>query len=357
MEITVDKKLIINRIPSPTYRWLRMNETNVQVPETLADSPCGIEAPEGICAETVPAEHAFAAATGSGEALSAWIREGRTEITRFTLPENQTADAPLRLTFAPSAAGAYACEIAVASGSTLTVVEWMDLSSLKEDDTFALQTTYDVADGASLVLIQVQTGGACGKVFSNLGGVCAEKANFSLYQIILGAKQSFYGNTTALSGKRSSMTADIAYFLQGDESLDMNYLADHTGKKTDCNMYAAGVLCDRASKLFRGTIVFKKGAKDAVGSELEEVLLMDEGCVCRTIPVILCAEEDVEGNHGASIGRLDEGLMFYLQSRGIDPDAIYEMMARARVEAVVSRIPEEETKRRLLDVLDAGLFR
>ncbi len=353
----MEKNLIINRIPSLTYRWLRMNETNIKVPESPAVCGCEVQVPAGVETETVPADAALALATGSGEETAAWICQNMTEIPRFALKDETAADAPLRLRFSPAKAGAYACEITVGAGSSLTVVEWMDLSALKEEDAFALQTRYDVAEGASLTLIQVQTGSACGKVFSNLGGHCAEKGSFALYQIILGAKQSFYGNTTALAGKRSSMTADIAYFLQENETLDMNYLADHTGKKTTCNMYAAGVLCDHASKLFRGTIDFKQGAKDAVGSELEEVLLMDENCVCRTIPVILCAEEDVEGNHGASIGRLDEGLMFYLQSRGIDPEAIYEMMARARVEAVVNRIPEEETKKALLEILDAGLFR
>lgn len=50
--------------------------------------------------------------------------------------------------------------------------------------------------------------------------------------------------------------------------------------------------------------------------------------VNQTIPLILCGEEDVEGNHGATIGRLDEKMLFYLASRGIPEEAARSLLAR-----------------------------
>ena len=55
----------------------------------------------------------------------------------------------------------------------------------------------------------------------------------------------------------------------------------------------------------------------AKGDEKEDVLLVGDNMVNQTIPLILCAEEDVEGNHGASIGKLDENMLFYAATRGI----------------------------------------
>ncbi len=43
---------------------------------------------------------------------------------------------------------------------------------------------------------------------------------------------------------------------------------------------------------------------------------MGDDVVNQTIPLILCAEEDVKGSHGASIGQLDEETLFYMQARG-----------------------------------------
>ena len=94
----------------------------------------------------------------------------------------------------------------------------------------------------------------------------------------------------------------------------MNYVALHEGKKSVSEIRTNGVLHENARKLFRGTIDFKKGAAGAVGNEKEDVLLLDDDVVNQTIPLILCAEEDVEGNHGATIGKLDEDLVFYLEA-------------------------------------------
>ena len=123
----------------------------------------------------------------------------------------------------------------------------------------------------------------------------------------------------------------------------MNYVALHEGKKSVSEIRTDGVLNENARKLFRGTIDFKNGAAGAVGNEKEDVLLLDDNVVNQTIPLILCAEEDVEGNHGATIGKLDEDLVFYLESRGMALAEIYRMMAKARIDAVLRFVPDEKT--------------
>ena len=112
-------------------------------------------------------------------------------------------------------------------------------------------------------------------------------------------------------------------------------------------------LKDAAKKIFRGTIDFKKGAAGAVGNEKEDVLLLDDDVVNQTIPLILCAEEDVEGNHGATIGKLDDDMVFYLESRGMELPKIYKMMAKARIDAVLRLVPDEKTKADVASYLES----
>ena len=64
----------------------------------------------------------------------------------------------------------------------------------------------------------------------------------------------------------------------------------------------------------------------------------------QTIPVILCDEDDVEGNHGASIGRLDEESLFYMQSRGLSLEAAYELVAEARMENAIHSIMDKRVE-------------
>ena len=62
----------------------------------------------------------------------------------------------------------------------------------------------------------------------------------------------------------------------------------------------------------------------------------------KTIPVILCSEENMVGNHGATIGELDEDTMFYFASRGIDKEQAENIMARASIERLKGLIADDK---------------
>ncbi|MGN0709366.1 MAG: SufB/SufD family protein, partial [Anaerovoracaceae bacterium] len=218
----------------------------------------------------------------------------------------------------------------------------------------AVQTRYHAEEGAKITLVQVIRAGKNFRVMSDIGGELADGADFDLIQIVLSGRQVFLGNYTGLYGKGSSLETKLGYQCAGDDVLDVNYVADHTGRNTNSDIEVSGVLSGRAQKLFRGTIDFKKGCAGAKGYEKEDVLLLDETVRNKTIPVILCAEEDVEGDHGATIGKLDQDTMFYLESRGIPEDAIYEMMAKARIESVAACVPDELTRQTVHDFLNDG---
>lgn len=74
--------------------------------------------------------------------------------------------------------------------------------------------------------------------------------------------------------------------------------------------------------------------------------------VNQTIPLILCSEEDVEGNHGASIGNLDEKTMFYLKSRGFSEKAAQNMVARARIDSICEKISDGYVREKVEEKLD-----
>nr|MCR5166011.1 SufD family Fe-S cluster assembly protein [Oscillospiraceae bacterium] len=112
-----------------------------------------------------------------------------------------------------------------------------------------------------------------------------------------------------------------------------------------------GVLYGKAEKVFRGTIDFKEGSSGSKGAEKEDVLLMDETVVNRSIPIILCHEEDVEGEHGATIGKLNDEQLFYMNSRGLPEKEVYKLLADARIAAAAKLIPDEETRKSVLDEL------
>ena len=131
----------------------------------------------------------------------------------------------------------------------------------------------------------------------------------------------------------------------------MNYVVNHYGKKTDTKMSVKGVVGEKSSKTYRGTIDFKRGCTESTGDEQEETLLMSDNAVNKSIPIILCDEENVSGTHGSSIGRLEEYELFYMPSRGIGEDEAKTMMKKAKILSVAALIPNETVISKITDFL------
>ena len=230
--------------------------------------------------------------------------------------------------------------ISVPEGSERQIIQF------RETD---CETSVTVGKGARLNLVQVFTG-RCASVLKT---TVADNAQFGLIQLYLGG-DNVSEIITELSGYRSGFTAEIGYDLGYGDVLDLNLVADHYGRRSTSEITADGVLRANAQKTFKGTIDFKNGSSGAKGSEKEDVILLNESVVNRTVPVILCAEEDVEGSHGATIGRIDEQHIYYMRSRGIPEEQIYEMITRARLERIIKKTGDKDAQKRIYSILGWG---
>ena len=79
----------------------------------------------------------------------------------------------------------------------------------------------------------------------------------------------------------------------------------------------------------------------SIGTEAENVLLLDEDIHNKSIPLILCGEDDIEGNHSAAIGEMDKEQLFYLQTRGLNERQIRQMQIDSKLQLITTNLPEE----------------
>lgn len=204
-----------------------------------------------------------------------------------------------------------------------------------------IRTAVHADAGQQIRLVQIISGG---ETVSALQADLAENASLELVQIYLNTADAVSGIEIAMNGRKSVFTSHIGYVLADDDRLDINLNIVQSGRKNVSNTNVRGVLRGHAEKVFRGTIDFKNGAAGATGTEQENVLLLDEHVVNKTVPVILCAEEDVVGSHGATIGQIDPKQIFYMQSRGIPEKQIYEILAQSQLGSIVKQIGDAETE-------------
>ena len=171
-----------------------------------------------------------------------------------------------------------------------------------------------------------------------------EGARVNVQHTVLGAGASATGLAGDLLGDTAKATIDTDYLGAREQVRDFNYELRHRGRKTECEIDANGVLTGTSKKVYRGTIDLVHGCKGATGTERETVLLANKGVDNKTVPVILCDEDDVAGNHGATIGHVRDEQLFYLACRGLDQNAAEDLFIRAKLEDAALSATDERTR-------------
>ena len=263
----------------------------------------------------------------------------------ITTKKGVKVDKPVKITYRAGEENSLNSHIIyVSEGSELTLIEVFE--SENTENLLGLQTRVYVCESIKLVRVNLLSEST--DHFDDLGFHLENDAKAELVQLELGGKRSYVGVRTELVGRKSEYRSATGYLCKGDSLLDMNFVTNEWGKKVSSNMDASGVLLDNSTKVYRGTIDFKEGAKGASGFEKEDTLLFSPSIINKSVPLILCHEEDVEGDHGATIGRIDEKLLFYIKSRGIDEKAAKQLMTEAYINAVTEQIGDDETEGKVI---------
>lgn len=365
--------VIVNRLPSLTWNRLRVNHAFVnfdELPETNEEAVFTGQHEDQVKKETMTSAHAerwadgfsrgirreaYIAgkqatyqeqhfATALGRDFTDLIRDLALETAVYTVEEGSKLDKPVILNWDFGKGGRAAAQqvIYARKGSEATFL--LNLSS--ERDALghaAIETKVIIEEGAALHLMKTNLLGRGFVLLDDSAAVVGDHAEFDFVQVELGGAKTYTGCYADQCGDHSLFKVQTGYLADRDHLMDINYVAVQRGKKTDSRISVKGSLRDQATKVFRGTIDFRKGAKGSVGDEQEDVLILDPKVTNKTVPVVLTEEEDVDGRHGATLGNLSPDILFYLGSRGIDKDAAEMLMTRGRLMSVVNLIPDEET--------------
>ena len=349
----------MNRLPVPTWNQCGVNAAPAAaaLPEDPGDwgeANFAVTLSAGV-GESESEFTAFAE-SGMGAETDAFVLENATVRHALTVAEHTAVAEPAVFEFTLDAAHPNALsvlDVDAKAGSDVTLVQV--LRGDARNGVAANLVRIRAAEGAHVKLVQVQLLGGQARRWDAVAVEEGPSARVEQVRVELGGSVSACGTRALLDHAKAEYDLDAVYFGGGEAVLDYNDVSVHMAKDTLCEMHTAGVLTGHASKILRGTIDFRRGAKRGVGHESEDVLLFSPEARNRTAPLILCGEEEVEGQHAASIGRLDEEKLYYLRSRGLTEAQARRLMVDARFAPALDKIPlealrtevQEEAARRL----------
>ena len=401
MDALVIKKA--NAMPAPTWSWLKMNETKVAVPAGLerdcqvvienagdllethasfegaveklqqrvdarrggdADTRAILRAAQGhdagasdldtpalssyekkVALSQIAGDVAADFETGVGRDARAYLNflAGGTAVLA-TEPGDE-ASATVRVSARPGTSSSASIDVVAAEDSELDLAISIDAACGADQTAFAGSALRVFAGERSRVNVTVYlTCGAGVTCVEDSGFILDDDARVTVRHVVLGGSFTATGLAADLRGDRSRIDIDTSYLGAGADERDFNYIVRHRGKKTECNLDANGVLTGTSKKVLRGTIDLMHGAKGAQGNERETVLLANKGVDNKTVPMILCDEDDVAGNHGATIGHVRPEQLFYMGCRGLSEKQAEELFISAKLEDAAITAPDEQMR-------------
>ena len=372
------ENIIVNSVPSITWNWLQSNKDVITVEGDFSEKkadykslPAAVKIsttktpenfpfiPTGVFNKSTPKVKDNRNADGSITETRQYQDQGNAEhplvdFLNQTMPEAEyleisgKAEEPVILNYDFKKASVSKQIIHAKENSEATIIFMFTGNA----EASILQTKVYAEANSKLHIIKVQLMGEITLQLDDTGIAADDNADVKYTLIELGGLHVDNGLHVNLNGYQSKFTANSAYICQKNQYYDFNHTVYHFGKKSECQMRVNGTIKDDAKKTYRGTLDFKKGCAGSAGNELEETLILCATALNKSLPVILCDEDDISGEHGASIGRLGADVLFYMQTRGISKEEAEKLMARAKVQAVVDLIPSDEIKDQIKEFLD-----
>ncbi len=167
-----------------------------------------------------------------------------------------------------------------------------------------------------------------------------EGSEFVSHAVAVGARLSRTEIHVALDAPEASCSLYGLYALEGDAHADHHTVIDHAQPRTRSTELYKGIMDGRSRGVFTGRVLVRPDAQKISASQSNSNLLLGAGAVAETRPQLEIYADDVQCNHGATIGRLDEDALFYMRQRGIGPGPAKRMLTLAFAAEVTEHIAD-----------------
>jgi len=286
-------------------------------------------------------KHAFTALN------TAFMSDG----TYIVVPDNTVVDKPISLVFLASKQAQSRVMhtrnlIVMGKHSEATIIE--SYSGL-DDAQYLTNTVTEVManDGARLAHYKLQQESLRGFHVGYLSARQQQDSQIESHSIALGGALVRNDIDVELAAPGAHITLNGLYMAGGAQHVDNHTLVHHARPHTSSEEDYRGVLNDRARGVFNGKVVVHKQAQKTSAHQANANLLLSDDAEIDTKPELEIYADDVKCSHGATIGQLDENMLFYLRARAIEEDTARSLLTFAFADAIIKQISLAPIRERL----------
>ena len=180
-------------------------------------------------------------------------------------------------------------------------------------------------------------------------------AQFDSFVLSSGARLARNEIRLRLDGEGADCSLNGIALVRDRQHCDNTTDVDHAISHGHSSQIYKNVLDNRAHTVFQGRVHVAPDAQKTDAHQMNRNLLLSRNAHADSKPELIIHADDVKCSHGATVGDLDQEALFYLQSRGIDPETARNMMVHAFAAELLEALPEDSIRPYLENAVSSWL--
>jgi Fe-S cluster assembly protein SufD len=244
--------------------------------------------------------------------------------------------------------------VVVEEGASVTILE-----SHESPDGIGFQSNdvleFAVGNGATVRHVRLNAEGRETLALSTLAAKLGREVSFDTLNVVVGGATSRHQVYVSLDGERSLARVNGATMINGRQHADTTLVADHLAPHCGSRELFKTVIDGDATGVFQGKIIVRPEAQKTDGRMMSGSLLLSEGATMNNKPELEIFADDVQCGHGATVGALDEDLLFYLMARGLPKGEAESLLIQAFLGEAIESVEDESVRAALIETVEAWL--
>lgn len=193
--------------------------------------------------------------------------------------------------------------------------------------------------GARLATYKIVNEGAGGVHLATSDVRLGSRAHYSNFSLLTGGQTIRNEIGVRFDGDHSDCSLSGAYLTGEGQSHEVVTVMDHAMPDNVSHQAYRGVLGAGAHTAFQGKVIVRPDAQRTNADQSNHNLVLDRSADANSKPELEIHADDVKCSHGATVGELDQNMMFYLQTRGLDEAMARNMLVEAFIASLIDDIP------------------
>lgn len=158
-----------------------------------------------------------------------------------------------------------------------------------------------------------------------------------------------------LNGPNSNVDVKIIAISSNTNHQKIDVLAEHFAKHSHSNMTNIGIVSEKGKIILNGIAKIHQGSNGVEAFQSLKGITTSDLAKLEVNPILLIDEHDIKAGHGATVGKIEPEVLFYLMSRGLSRDEAKNIVIMGMLNPLITEITDDELKNRFIKMVNSRL--